>query len=224
MTIGYVLFDFDGTLFDTSPGIIACARFALESNGFTVERENDLKQFVGPPLAESFHRFFGADAKQTSRLIKAYRALYAEQGMYACQPFEGALDFLKHLRSFGIRTAVATSKPVRFAVPILRRFGFEDYFDAICGVEEDDRKTKTEIIAEAMKKLSADPKRTVMIGDRLYDVMGARDNGIDCIGLDSGFAEEGELEGAGAVCIVKTYADLQHLFFDSESTDFSVQR
>ena len=160
----YVLFDLDGTLFDTSPGIMRCLYESLAECGFD---GGDLRRFVGPPLLESLSEFCGMDAAH----------------------------------------AVATSKPLRFALQILTRFRFDRYFDVVCGAESDAHSAKAEIVAEALARLgSPAPADCVMVGDRKYDVLGAAANGIPCIALDSGFAAEGEYEKAGALCVCKDFS------------------
>ena len=119
--------------------------------------------------------------------------------------------FFERLRAAGIRLAVATSKPYYFAEDILKRFGFYGLFDAVCGAVSDEHSGKEEIVANALSALGAGAEGTVMVGDRKYDVLGAKACGIPCIGLDSGFAEEGEFERAGALCVVRDFVSLGDL-------------
>ena len=214
MAAKYVLFDFDGTLFDTGPGITNCLREALQKCGYVVAPDDDLKRFVGPPLPQAFREFFGIVGEDSVKLLLTYRAVYAEKGVFDCTPIPGAEQFLRRLRESRVKTAIATSKPLRFANAILERFGFDKYFCAVCGIDDDESLKKSQIVAQAMGKIGAVPAETVMIGDRKFDVLGAAANGIPCIGLDTGFGEENELQKAGAVAVVKTYAELERLFFE----------
>ena len=214
MASKYVLFDFDGTLFDTGPGITNCLREAFLKCGYAVAPDDDLKRFVGPPLLQAFREFFGIVGADSEKLLLTYRVIYAEKGVFDCTPIPGAEHFLRRLRERGIKTAVATSKPLRFANAILERFGFDKYFCAVCGIDDDESIGKSQIVAQAMNRIGAVPAETVMIGDRKFDVLGAAANGIPCIGLDTGFCEENELQKAGAVAVVKTYAELEKLFFE----------
>ncbi len=206
-----VLFDFDGTLFDTSPGILRCMRAALEKNGYDAHTEKWLKRFIGPPVLPALKEFYGMDDAEAEKVKSDYRALYRAEGVYECAPMQGAEQCLQALRAAGIRLAVATSKPHYFAKDILKRFGFEALFDAVCGALSDEHSGKAEIVADALSALGADPDRTVMVGDRKYDVFGAKACGIPCIGLDSGFAEEGEFERAGALCVAADFPSLTRL-------------
>lgn len=214
MAANYVLFDFDGTLFDTGPGITNCLREALLKCGYAVAPDDDLKRFVGPPLPQAFREFFGIVGEDSEKLLLTYRAIYAEKGVFDCAPIADAEQFLRRLRERGVKTAVATSKPLRFANAILERFGFDKYFCAVCGIDDDESLLKSQIVAQAMQKIGAVPAETVMIGDRKFDVLGAAANGIPCIGLDTGFGEKNELQKAGAVFVVKTYTELEKLFFE----------
>ncbi len=208
MQFSAVLFDFDGTLFDTSPGILRCMRAALEKNGYDAHTDEWLKRFIGPPVIPALQEFYGMDGAEAEKVKTDYRALYRAEGVFECSPMPGAKECLQALRAAGIRLAVATSKPHYFAEEILKRYDFYDLFDAVCGARSDDRSGKAEIVAEALASLGARAEETVMVGDRKYDVLGAKACGIPCIGLDSGFAEEGEFEKAGAVGIVKTFEEL----------------
>lgn len=206
-----VLFDFDGTLFDTSPGILRCMRAALEKNGYDAHTREWLKRFIGPPVIPALKEFHGMDDAEAEKVKSDYRALYRAEGVFECAPMYGAKECLQRLRAAGIRLAVATSKPYYFAEDILKRFGFYGLFDAVCGAVSDEHSGKEEIVANALSALGAGAEGTVMVGDRKYDVLGAKACGIPCIGLDSGFAEEGEFERAGALCVVRDFVSLGDL-------------
>ncbi len=206
-----ILFDFDGTLFDTGPGIINCMRHALETCGYSAGDDRAMHRFIGPPVLDALRDFYGMDEKEAQRVKEVYRAAYRAEGVYECAPMAGAEECLRALRSAGVHIAVATSKPLFFAEQILRRFSFEQYFEAVCGARSDAHSGKAEIVRQAMECLGASPAETAMVGDRKYDVLGAAACGIPCIGFDSGFAEEGEFERAGAYCIVRNFAELQVL-------------
>ena len=207
----YILFDFDGTLFDTSPGILHGIRFALEKRGIAVGEDRELYKFIGPPLIPALTEFCGMSEAEAEQTKEIYRAYYREKGVFECAPYAGAEDCLRALRGAGRKLAVATSKPVYFARQILERFGFTEYFAAVCGAESDAHAGKAEIVRRAAEALGASADGCVMVGDRKYDVLGAKENGIPCIAFDSGFAEPGEYEAAGAVAVVRDFAELQRL-------------
>lgn len=206
-----ILFDFDGTLFDTSPGILHGIRHALESCGISVGSDRELYKFIGPPLIPAFMEFRGMSAAEADRAKDIYRAYYREKGVFECAPYPGAEDCLRALRKAGRRLAVATSKPIYFARQILERFRFTQYFDVVCGAESDAHSDKAEIVRRAMEELGASVSDAVMIGDRKYDIMGAKANGIPCIAFDSGFADEGEYEAAGAAAVLRGFAEAERL-------------
>ena len=208
-----VIFDLDGTLFDTSAGILHGIRRALRECGFETLGDRELYKFIGPPLHFSFREFCGMTEEEAERAKKIYRDYYREKGVYECLPYEGAEECLRRLRAAGARIAVATSKPIFFAEQILKRFGFYSLFDAVCGAESDERSGKTEIVRRAMTQLSAGSADTVMVGDRKYDIIGAAECGVPCIAIDTGFAEEGEYANAGAAFVVKDYGQLLNLLF-----------
>ena len=166
----------------------------------TVENESDLDP-------ETLTRWLAkAEAERVKTL---YRTAYRAEGVYECAPIAGAEECLRALKAAGAHIAVATSKPIRFAREILQRFGFDGYFDAVCGAESDAHSGKAEIVRRAMQELGADPAQSLMVGDRKYDVLGARACGIPCIVLDSGFAEPGEYEEAGAAAVFADYPSMQ---------------
>lgn len=205
-----ILFDLDGTLFDTSEGIVKGVRHALETFGYTVGKDSELYKFIGPPIVQAFREFYGMNAEQAETAKRCYREYYGREGVYLCAPIEGAKECLEKLCAAGAVLAVATSKPEKFAVDILERFGFSRYFRLIAGSLADDARTKkSEVVAYVLENLRPrDLSRTVMVGDRKYDVAGARENGLGCIGIDTGFSERGELENAGALFVVKSFSEL----------------
>lgn len=211
MRYRYILFDLDGTLFDTGEGILNSFRHTFKETGVPYEEQGLLK-FIGPPLYESFRTRLGKSEEEAERMKKIYRTFYRETGVYQCRPVDGAEDCLAALVRGGAKLAVATSKPEIFAHKILQRFGFEKYFSAVCGAFPDDsRAEKSEVISAALDALGAagEREKSVMVGDRNYDVFGAAKCGIGCIGIDvCGFAEAGELEGAGALALVRSFGEL----------------
>lgn len=204
-----VLFDFDGTLVDTGRGIMQSLRRALERNG--IDPGGDMRRFVGPPVRDALQMFFGLDLAEAERIKDEYRAIYAADGLYDCVPYPGALDCVKALHAAGKKTAVATSKPTRFARILLEKFGFLPFFDAVCGAESDAHAGKAEIVRRALDALGAKPEEAVMVGDRKYDVLGAAACGVPCIGFAGGYEERGEFSAAGAAAEVSDHAALRAL-------------
>lgn len=210
----FVLFDFDGTLADTGRGIIHSLRRALENNG--IDPGGDMRRFVGPPVLDALQEFLGLDAAEAERIKEEYRAIYAAEGLYDCEPYPGALDCVRALHEAGKKTAVATSKPTRFARVLLEKFDFLPYFDVVCGADSDAHAGKAEIVRRALGALGAQPEDSVMVGDRKYDVYGAAACGVPCIGFDGGYEEAGEFAAAGAAAEVADYAALRALLLGKQ--------
>lgn len=206
--IKYLLFDLDGTITDPKEGITKCVQYALSK--FDIEEECDnLISFIGPPLTDSFIDFYGFDKQKAELAIKYYRERYAKIGLFENSAIDGIHEVLEKLKNSGYTLAVATSKPTCFAISICEKYDFSKYFDIIMGSELDGTRTKkSEIIYEVLKQLNAKPEEVVMIGDRKYDIIGAKEVGTASIGVRFGYAEDGELEKAGADFIVGTPNEL----------------
>ena len=207
MNVRYVLFDLDGTLFDTSPGIKRCVRAALAAFGYEA---GDLNRFIGPPFLDALTEFCGLSREQALRVKDEYRRLYGAGGVDECAPMPGAEQCLQALRAAGLTPAVATSKPRPFAMRVLERFGFEKYFACIAADDTPTGTGKAEVVAAALRALGDPPPQAcVMVGDRKYDVLGAAAHGIRCICYASGFAAAGEYEAAGAWKVVTDFAGVR---------------
>lgn len=196
----YILFDLDGTLTESAPGIINSLKYALERLGIKDYDRAILDKFIGPPLAVSFEKFFGFKGEKCNNAIKIYREYFSEKGLFENAVYPGVEDMLDTLKSAGLKLAVATSKPEVYARRILDKFGLSGYFDAICGIPlNNEHMTKAQVIARAINELGAANKQAaLMVGDRDYDVAGAHQNGIECLGVTYGYGSRAELEGAGA--------------------------
>lgn len=199
-----VIFDLDGTLTDSGPGIFASTRAAIERlNALDgIERPipspAELTWIIGPPLQESFAKLVGADLGAT--LLTLYRERYATIGMFENTVYPGIVGALEQLKTSGFRLFVATSKLEIYARPILEHFGLTGYFDAIYGSQTDGtRAVKGELLAYLLdrERFSASD-RAVMIGDRKHDAIGARAVGIASIGALWGYGDAEELTAAGA--------------------------
>ena len=187
-----ILFDLDGTLTYSHPGIYSCIRYALEKMGKEPPREEDLRKCVGPTLMHSFQTYFHLSEEDARRATALYRERYAREGIWENEPIEGAAETLKALKEGGYRLAMATSKPGFFASQISKKFGFSEYFDEEVGsgLDEKTLPTKSDVIAEAIKRLGAEKEECLMVGDRKHDAEGAKNNGVDCALLKIGYAED----------------------------------
>lgn len=209
----YILFDLDGTLTESAPGIINSLKYALERLGVQDYDRAILDKFIGPPLAVSFEKFFGFKGEKCNNAIKIYREYFSEKGLFENAVYPGVEDMLDTLKSAGLKLAVATSKPEVFARRILDKFGLSKYFEVICGIPLDnEHMTKAQVIARAINELGAANKQAaLMVGDRDYDVAGAHQNGIECLGVTYGYGSQEELEGAGAEYIAVSAEDAAEL-------------
>ena len=196
----YVLFDLDGTLSDSAPGIVAALRHAFAVNGLPPMDAATEREILGPPFYESLPPLIGAD--RLPDVIAAYREHYGDTsnggGMFDTIAYPGVGELLAGLAAGGVRLAVATSKPEAYARPILEHLELADFFTTIGGDTLDgSRDTKALVIGEVLDRLdSPDPGDIVMVGDRSHDVLGARVHAIDAIAATWGYAVPGELEAA----------------------------
>lgn len=204
----YVLFDFDGTVFDSAEGITKCVQYALSKLGIEAEL-SELMCFAGPPLEEMFAQRYGFDAEKAKLAVKLYRERYTPIGWAECAPFAGMHEITARLKALGVKCAIATSKPRHFAEKILEKYGMTEDFDLVCGAELDGtRGQKWEVINYALEQFGISPDEAIMVGDRKYDVIGAKKCGLDCVGVSFGYAEPGELEDAGAVFVADNAGEL----------------
>lgn len=202
------LFDLDGTLTDPAEGITRSVVYALDKFGIK-EKEERLLKFIGPPLKESFMKFYGFSDGDAALAIKYYREYYSERGIFENRVSEGVLEGLEKLKAAGVELAVATSKPQPFAVRILQKFGLYGYFAFVGGATMDETRTrKEEVIEYVLENLRPDRKKTVMIGDREHDILGAAACGISSVGVLFGYGTREELEAAGADFIARNMRDV----------------
>ncbi len=198
-----VLFDLDGTLTDSGPGIIRAVQYALGQMGYAVLPGEALLRFIGPPLHSSFQNFCGMDAEQSVEAVRQFRVYYNETGIFENQVYEGVVEMLAALQAGGKRLVLATSKPEAAARRVMAHFGLEAYIPQIVGGTDDDRRnTKGKVIAHALAGYGIDPKTALMVGDREHDVLGARENNIPCMGITWGYGARAELTNAGAQVVL----------------------
>lgn len=203
-----ILFDLDGTLTDPMIGITKSVQYALKKYGIIEEDLWNLTKFIGPPLKESFMEFYGFSEEEGQKAVEYYREYYAPVGIYENQVYEGLEEMLAALKEKGLSLCVATSKPERFAKMILDHFHLDSYFDLIGGALMDGRTDKAEVISYVLDQLDTKKEKVVMVGDREHDILGAKKNGLDSIGVLFGYGNEEELKEAGADWIAKDMTEL----------------
>lgn len=208
--INTVLFDLDGTLTDPGEGITNSVAYALEKYGIEVSDKRELYKFIGPPLKDSFMKYYGFSEEKAEEAIVYYREYFRDKGIFENKVYEGVEDMLKKLHADGKKIVLATSKPEEFAVRILEHFDLKKYFDVAAGASMDSsRSKKGDVIAYAISLCAGfDKNTTVMIGDREHDIIGAKENGLKSIGVLYGYGSEEELRKNGADYIVATPEDI----------------
>lgn len=241
MKYKYVLFDLDGTLTDSKEGITGSVQYALKAFGIEEPDMEKLTPFIGPPLRESFMKFYGFGEEQAEAAVAKYREWFVPKGMFQNRIYPGVKEMLKELKEKGAVLAVASSKPQVFVEKILRYFEIYDDFTVIVGSElNGTRDSKEEVVEETLARLwrnaesaegtdaadrteSADGTDitgktdtgirtdTVMVGDRRFDVEGGKAHGLVTVGVTFGYAEEGELESAGADYVVDSVEALRRI-------------
>jgi len=213
MKKNYFLFDLDGTISDPKIGITKSVQYSLEAFGIHVENPDDLVAFIGPPLRDSYKKFYSFDDTQAELAVAKYREYFAEIGIFENTLYPGMRELLKRQHAQGRIQSIATSKPTVYAKAIIKHFALEPYFAFIAGSELDGaRSNKAEVIQYAMDTLGITSARdAVMIGDRKHDVLGANTHGMDSIGVLFGYGNRRELADAGATYITDTVDNLSNL-------------
>jgi len=201
--IDYILFDLDGTLTDPAEGITNSIVYALDKFGISVSDKKSLYKFIGPPLYDSFVKYYGFSHDDANLAVAYYREYFAPKGLFENTVYDGIEDMLSCLLGQGAKLIIATSKPEKFAREILTHFSLDRYFYDIVGATMDEkRNTKDAVIAYAIEKCKIDPTSAIMVGDRLHDVIGAKKNSLRSVGVLYGFGSYDELSAAGADIIV----------------------
>lgn len=208
----YILLDLDGTLTDPADGITNSIKYALAKYKIAAERK-DLLKFIGPPLRDSFMKYYGFDREKAEEAVAFYREYFAVTGIYENSIYPGVPEMLSRLKKSGKMLLLATSKPTIYASKILEYFKIHEYFNIVSGSNLDGTMgKKSEVVEYALSFLSDSAlKSAVMAGDREYDIAGAIENKIDSIGVTWGFGTVDELVAAGATYIAETVKDLEDL-------------
>jgi len=206
----YLLFDLDGTLTNPEIGITSSVMYALEKFDIKVENRKELHPFIGPPLSYSFQTFYGLSKEDSELAVKYYRERFSEKGLYENEVYDGVDKMLQELKEQGKRLIIATSKPEEFTLKILEHFDLLKYFDYVAGATMDgSRGEKADVIRYALEISGIENKsEAIMVGDRNYDILGAKENGLDSIGVLFGFGDYEELMKAGADYIAANVEDI----------------
>lgn len=205
-----VLFDLDGTLTDPAIGITNSVAYALKKWGIKVSDRSELYKFIGPPLLDSFCKYYSFSKDESELAIKYYREYFADKGLFENSVYDGVVEMLTELKNRGKRLIVATSKPELFSKRILEHFELDGYFDFLAGATMDSsRVKKSDVIEYALKCCGIENvSDVIMIGDREHDVLGAAAFGMDSVGVLYGYGSYEELKSSGATYIVEKVDDI----------------
>ena len=210
----YVIFDFDGTVADTGEGILKSLQYSFEQMGREVPDLSDLKKFIGPPIHYSYVNFYGVSENEVEQYIKKYRERYKKIGIYECFVYDGMLETLKTLRKNGVKLGIASSKPIKLVYDVMEHLKLTEYFDAVVGTRFDDSNHpgKTDLVLQSMEKLEdSDKSRTLMVGDRFFDIDGAAGAGVDSAGVTYGYGSREEFMEHNATYIVDSPKEILNI-------------
>ncbi|MBE5976474.1 MAG: HAD family hydrolase [Paenibacillaceae bacterium] len=210
----YLLFDLDGTLTDPKEGITKSVRHALHAFGIEAENLDDLCCFIGPPLKDSFMEYYGFTESDAQKAVEIFREYFSSQGIFENKVYEGTRESLEALVKSGKKLYVASSKPEVFVRMILKHFELDSYFEFMGGADfEEIRVKKADVIRYVLDTCGIrDISKTVMIGDRKHDILGAKEFGMESVGVLYGYGSREELTKAGADFLVESILGLQNLF------------
>ena len=205
-------FDLDGTLTNPRLGITRCFQYAMEGMNHKAWPTSALEQFIGPPLQDSFRRVLNTTHQPLiNEAIRLYRDRYSHQGLFENELYPGIPDNLRLLRDSGHDLLVVTSKPTVYAERIIRHFELDLLFPKTYGSElSGEHADKRALIAHVLDQEGILPEQAIMVGDRAYDIVGAKMNRVRSAGVLWGFGSEAELLQAGADMIVSSVATLAH--------------
>lgn len=205
-----VIFDFDGTVGDTGPGVRNAVRYSLNEHKMPIF-EDRLNEFLGPPLYETYEKQYDISPEKASELVDTYRVYYSKTGVYEVEAYPGIIDLLNELKAQGVKLAVASSKPQKFLDICAKHIGVYDIFDEVVGPDLlNHEANKTWLVNRACELLGVEPsKKVAMVGDRFYDIEGANTAGVTSIGVEYGFGKREEFVEYNADIIVPDMEELR---------------
>lgn len=206
-----ILFDLDGTITESGEGIMKSVQYALEKIGKPEDDLQKLRVFIGPPLIEQFMKYASIDIHDAKLCVEYFRERFSTKGIYENKLYPNVEYVLKSLKDSGYDLAISSSKPEFFVLQILENFQIKNYFDEIVGSTLDEKRTeKSEVIYETLKRMDLLDKResVLMVGDRKHDILGAKSQNIDCIGVSYGYGSIAELENSNPVNIIHSIDEI----------------
>jgi phosphoglycolate phosphatase len=214
MRFQYVLFDLDGTILKSEKGIYNALAYTMKKHHLPRVPEEEKRLFIGPPLHSSFMNMFHVSMEEADRMVQTYREYYNSKGKFESELYKGIRELLRDMKRIGYTLALTTSKIRPFAEEILRFYGVYNLFNVISAADlSPESSDKALIIQDALTRCGVTEKRqAIMVGDRMYDMEGAKKNGIESIGVLYGYGTRDELVKNGATYIVNSVSDLCTLF------------
>lgn len=210
-----ILFDVDGTLTDSGEGITKSVQYTLEKYGIEETNLENLRKFIGPPLIDSFERYYGFSKEESIRARNIFNERYQPIGWMENRPYDGVTEVLDKLYQAGIMLGVATSKPEGVANKVLEYFDLKKYFSVICAAPNNglngEKAGRIKAAIEEAKALGCPAQNVIMVGDTRFDVLGAHECNIPCVGVTWGFCVEGEFEACNTDYVVDTMDQLLDL-------------
>ena len=209
-----VLFDLDGTLLDTSPGVLSSVKYTIEKMGFQSHSEDALEEFIGPPIRKKMAEVYGISDELAGTAMECFRQNYGREDLYKAEAYPGLTELLDELRQKGYLLGVATYKREDQAQSLLEKKGLARFFDVIHGSDVDGKLTKADVVNLCIRDLAVPPQETVMIGDSLNDAVGAKEAGLKFIGVlyGFGFKFEKEIEALDHIGIAENCMGLKKYF------------
>lgn len=222
MSLRYALFDFDGTIADTSEGIIKSVAYALERLGAHINGTEALYRFIGPPLYDSFVGFYGFSHEKSLNAVELFRESYTASGIYQSKMYDGIKTLLCNIRSRNIDALIVSSKPEKMIESLLDVYGIGKYFSFVAGAVGMDRRDKCAVMEYAVSTYGITAADAVMVGDTKYDIEAARLFGIRSIGVTFGFGSEAELKAEGADYIAYSVKDAEKIILGLHDGIFDI--
>jgi phosphoglycolate phosphatase len=213
-----ILFDLDGTIIDSAPGITATLAFTYEALGRPIPSPSQLLEYVGPPILDSFRDLGGMTDVEARQALAIYRVRYLETGVTNATVYDGVTDLLREIHESGVPLSLATSKPESLARLALEYLDVAPYLDLFTGASEDEKRSeKADVVEEALLRLTAfgaDISNPVMVGDRHYDILGAGERGVPTIFVEWGYGSPAEQ--VGAIAVASDPAELRELLLGED--------
>ncbi|MBO7090719.1 MAG: HAD hydrolase-like protein, partial [Victivallales bacterium] len=212
----YIFFDLDGTLTDPAEGITNSVMYALRHFGIEVTDRKELYPFIGPPLSDSYAKYYGFTAEQSEKGVNLFREYFREKGIFENMPYPGMPELLEKLHQLGCKLVVTSSKPQLFVERILDHFDMAKYFHAVCGATMDEKTSRKPIIIRNALDIcpEAGANNTIVVGDHALDVIGAHENGLPACAVLYGYGADEEIATAKPEYTAHTVADVRSCLKD----------